>query len=61
MELVILSKTLNSYDSQKLFNIDDICKLAKNLYPNDFEEQENLYLKYQLEHYELDIRRYTGL
>ena len=45
-------------DNFKLFKIEDICKLAENFYPQDFNEQERIFLKCQLQHYEIDIPKH---
>lgn len=39
----------------KYFNIENICKLVDRYYPKDFSEQGTLHLRFQLEHFELDI------
>ncbi|XP_071709247.1 uncharacterized protein [Rutidosis leptorrhynchoides] len=51
-ELLRLSVALNL---KKPFNKADICSLAKKFYPLDFTEQENIQLKFELQHYELDL------
>ncbi|XP_071741374.1 uncharacterized protein [Rutidosis leptorrhynchoides] len=51
-ELLRLSVALNP---KKPFNKADICSLAKKFYPLDFTEQENIQLKSELQHYELDL------
>ncbi|XP_057493209.1 uncharacterized protein LOC130778717 [Actinidia eriantha] len=61
MELLILSSALDPRDDYISFNIDNICKLATTFYPQDFTEQEKLHLKYQLQHYELDIHQHYEL
>ena len=57
----MLCSALDSRDDYKSFNIDNICKLAERFYPENFSEQEKLHLRFQLEHFELDIRRHTAL
>ncbi|KAK9995890.1 hypothetical protein SO802_020576 [Lithocarpus litseifolius] len=47
-ELVILSSALNPKDAFRLFKIVDICNLVKKYYPQDFTEQEQELLEFQL-------------
>ncbi|GAV71750.1 Dimer_Tnp_hAT domain-containing protein [Cephalotus follicularis] len=61
MELLVLCSTLDPRDNYKLFKVDDICKLAAKFYPDDFTEQEKLYLRIQLQHYELDVPNHSEL
>ena len=61
VELLVLCSALDPRDDYKSFNIDNICKLVERFYPEDFSEQEKLHLRFQLEHFELDIRRYISL
>ena len=61
MQLLILSSSLDPRDNFRLFNIDDICKLANNFYPGDFTEQERMHLKYQLQHFQLDIQHHPKM
>ena len=55
VDLLTLSLALDPSDSFKSFNIDDICNLAKKFYPQDFTGQEIHALRYELEHYKLDV------
>ncbi|XP_073030759.1 uncharacterized protein [Primulina eburnea] len=55
VELLRLSSALEPRDKFKLFNVDDIYKLAEKFYPSDFNGQELHYLRSQLEHYKFDI------
>ncbi|KAJ9542947.1 hypothetical protein OSB04_029453 [Centaurea solstitialis] len=48
-------------DPKKSFNIEDICKLAKTYYPLDFTEQEQIQLKLELQHYNLDVPNHPQL
>ncbi|KAI3450188.1 hypothetical protein Pfo_006853 [Paulownia fortunei] len=57
VELLKLNSALDSRDGYKSFNINDICKLVEKFYPSDYTSQEKLHIKYQLELFELDIRR----
>ncbi|XP_057803145.1 uncharacterized protein LOC131018439 [Salvia miltiorrhiza] len=57
IELLKLSSSLDPRRGYELFSIDDICKLVEKYYPADFSSQDKLHLKYQLELYELDIRK----
>ncbi|XP_059458276.1 uncharacterized protein LOC132187858 [Corylus avellana] len=58
VELLILSVALSPKDAYKSFKIDDICKLAEKFYPRDFTEQEKICLKFQLQHYKLDVPKH---
>jgi hypothetical protein len=55
VELLVLSAALSPKDAYKSFKICDICKLAEKFYPRDFTEQEKLCLRFQLEHFQLDV------
>ena len=61
VELLMLCLALDLQDDYKSFNVNNICKLAERFYLEDFSEQEKLYLRFQLEHFELDICRHTAL
>ena len=54
-ELLILSAALDPRDGYKSFNADDIFKLVEKFYPSDFSDQEKIHLKYELQHYKLDV------
>ncbi|KAG9458134.1 hypothetical protein H6P81_002642 [Aristolochia fimbriata] len=56
MDLLILSTALDPQDRYKFFNINNICELVDKFYLDDFTEQEKHHLKYELQHYELDVR-----
>ena len=60
-ELLTLSTTLDPTDGYKLFAIDNICKIVQKFYPSDFSEQEMIHLKYELQHYELDVPNHPYL
>ena len=55
MELLTLSSALDPKDNSKLFNIEEIYKLAEKFYLYNFSEYERILLKSQLQHYGLDI------
>ena len=57
MELLLV-QLINGY---KMFDIDDICKLANTFYPEDFTELEKGNLKTQLQLFELDVPRHPDL
>ncbi|XP_071688979.1 uncharacterized protein [Rutidosis leptorrhynchoides] len=58
-EILRLSVAL---DPKKPFNKYDICNLAKKKnYPLDFTEQENIQMKHELQHYELDVPNHPQL
>ncbi|KAF8406126.1 hypothetical protein HHK36_008206 [Tetracentron sinense] len=61
VELLILSSALDPRDGYRSFKIDDIYNLADKFYPRDFSEQENIHLRYQLRHYELDVPQHPEL
>ena len=48
VELLTLSSALNPINGYKMFDINDICKLANTFYLEDFTEQEKGNLKTQL-------------
>ncbi|XP_077215543.1 uncharacterized protein LOC143850131 [Tasmannia lanceolata] len=54
-EVLILSSTLDPKDAYKSFKIEDICNFVEKFYPQDFSEEEKIHLRFQLQHYELDI------
>lgn len=56
-ELLILCTSLDPRNSYRSFKIDNVCLLATKFYPSDFSEQERINLRYQLQHYELDVLR----
>ncbi|KAK9083768.1 hypothetical protein Scep_030239 [Stephania cephalantha] len=55
LEILKLSCALQPNDQFKLFDVDQICILARKLYPADFSDQEMHHLICQLEHYEVDV------
>ena len=55
VELLSLSVALDPKNSFESFNSDDICKLAKKFYPEDFTNQDIVTLEYELIHYKLDV------
>jgi glycine cleavage system regulatory protein len=61
IELLKLSTTLDPRNSYKLFNVKDICLLANKFYPQDFSNQEKIHLRFQLQHYELDVPNHPKL
>ncbi|KAL7124855.1 hypothetical protein ABFS83_14G077000 [Erythranthe nasuta] len=61
VELLTLSLALDPSNSYKSFNVDDICTLVEKYYPEDFTERERLLLKFQLEHYYLDVVKHPDL
>lgn len=60
VELLILSIALSPKEAYKSFKIDDICKLVEKFYPRDFNEQEKLCLKFQFEHYKIDVPKHSN-
>jgi len=60
MELLSLSAALSPQDAYKSFKIDDICSLVEKFYPQDFTEQEKIILRFQLDHYKLDVLKHSN-
>ena len=54
VELLSLNMALNPKNSFESFNSDNICKLAKKFYPENFTNQDIVTLEYELIHYKLD-------
>jgi hypothetical protein len=61
MELLTLSSALVPKGTYKAFNIDHICSLVEKYYPMDFNEQEKVNLKCQLQHFIIDARQDPNL
>ncbi|CAJ2676375.1 unnamed protein product [Trifolium pratense] len=61
MELLTFSSALVPKDTYKAFNIDHICTLVEKYYPMDFNEQEKINLKCQLQHFIIDARQDSNL
>jgi len=61
IEFLKLSTTLDPRNSYKLFNVEDICLLVDKFYPENFSDQEKIYLRLQLQHYELDVPSHPRL
>ncbi|XP_074337203.1 uncharacterized protein LOC141674394 [Apium graveolens] len=59
VELLTLTSALDPKDNFRSFKDEDIYKLAENLYPGDFSEQELHYLRSH-EHYKLDVIHHTS-
>jgi len=59
VELLRLSAALSPQDAYKSFKIDDICNLIEKIYPQDFTEQEKIILRFQLDHYRLDVPKHS--
>ncbi|XP_023729163.1 uncharacterized protein LOC111876821 [Lactuca sativa] len=54
-ELLRLSTTLDPKSVVEPFRSGDVIKLVEKFYPEDFNEQEKVVLKIQLQHYEIDV------
>ena len=52
VELLILSSALDLREMQTSFKIDDICKLVRKFYLQDFAEYEMIQLRMQFEHFD---------
>ncbi|XP_058734230.1 uncharacterized protein LOC131605961 [Vicia villosa] len=61
MELLTLSSALVPKDTYKAFNIDQIGTLVEKYYPMDFNEQEKIDLRCQLQHFITDARQDSKL
>jgi hypothetical protein len=61
MQLLILSSALDPMNGYMSFKIDDICYLVNQFYPQDFNNQEKIHLKFQLQHYERDVPHHPYL
>ena len=48
-------------DGFKSFNVDNMCTLAKKFYPHNFSNQELILLKFNLQHYEIDVPNHPSL
>jgi hypothetical protein len=59
VDLLRLSAALSPQDAYKSFKIDDICSLVEKFYPQDFTEQEKIILRFQLDHYRLDVSKHS--
>nr|KAJ0208585.1 hypothetical protein LSAT_V11C400170440 [Lactuca sativa] len=53
--LLRLSTTLDPKSVVEPFRSGDVIKLVEKFYPEDFNEQEKVVLKIQLQHYEIDV------
>ncbi|XP_023748588.1 uncharacterized protein LOC111896836 [Lactuca sativa] len=54
-ELLRLSTTLDPKSVVEPFRSGDVIKLVEKFYPGDFNEQEKVVLKIQLQHYQIDV------
>ena len=61
MELLTLGSALVPKDTYQAFNIDNICTLVEKYYPMDFNEQEKITLRFQLQHFIVDARQDSNL
>ena len=61
MQLLILSSSLDPRNGCMSFKIDDHCILVNQFYPQDFNDQEKIHLKFQLQHYECDVPHHPYL
>ena len=61
IELLKLSTTLDpKLFSYKLFSVEDIL-LVDKFYHENFSNQERIYLRFQLQHYKLDVPNHPKL
>ena len=56
-----MSTTLYPKNYYKLFNVEDICLLVDKFYPEDFSDQKKIRLRFQLQHYKLDVPNHPKL
>jgi len=61
IELLKLSTALDHKNNYKLFSVEDICLLVDKFYPEDFSDQEKTHLRFQLQHYKLDVPNHPKL
>ena len=61
IELLKLSTTFNPKNSYKLFNVEDIYLLVGKFYPEDSFYQEIIHLRFQVQHYKLDVPNHPKL
>lgn len=59
--LLMLSITLDPKNTYKLSSDEDICLLVDVFYPEDFSNQEKICLRFQLQHYKLDVPNHPKL
>jgi hypothetical protein len=60
----MLNITINLKDTNKSFNIDNICNLVEKFYSQDFIEHEKKKKKnliFQLQHYEPDFPNHSNI
>ncbi|KAH9742796.1 TTF-type domain-containing protein [Citrus sinensis] len=55
VELLMLSLVLDPREGYKSFRIDDICQLVDKFYRDDFTDNEKIYLRVQLDHYNYNV------
>ena len=55
-ELLILSSALDPHDNFRNFKCEDVCNLAKQFYPEDFDDREMCALELECAFYEKDMR-----
>ncbi|KAL9680067.1 hypothetical protein QQ045_017942 [Rhodiola kirilowii] len=53
VELIILSSALDPKEMRTTLRVDNICKLVEKFYPTDFDEDERISLRMELQHFEL--------
>jgi hypothetical protein len=61
IEFLKSSAALDPKNNYKLFSVEDICLLVDKFYPEDFSDKEKTYLRFQLQHYELDVPSHPKL
>jgi len=52
-ELLMLSATLDSKNTYKLFSIEDIYRFVDKFYLENFLDQKKIHLRFQLQHYDI--------
>nr|XP_011457545.1 PREDICTED: uncharacterized protein LOC101293653 [Fragaria vesca subsp. vesca] len=55
-QLLILSSTLDPHDNFRNFKCEDVCNLAKQFYPENFDDGEMYALESECAFYEIDMR-----
>ena len=61
MEILTLSASLVPKNGYKSFDVDQICRLVDKFYPADFNCQDKLILKFQLQLFVIDARNDLNL
>lgn len=55
VELLMLSSVLDPREGYNFFRIDEICQLVDKFYRDDFTDNEKIYMRVQLDHYNYNV------